>query len=223
MPFLRQHYLLAFGGPLFTEGEQWSMSLRSTPNFAEGGAGSAEDTLTELEAVLRTWWATGPASPNAKLGWLKYNRIAADGKYMHEWSNTRELTTLVTPSASTTRFPPQCAVVATLETGVTRGLAHRGRLFIPVPKHTIAETGRLSAASATDMATSVATLLTNLNGVANYGTNIVASSVREGAERPITGVSMGRVIDTVRSRRAQLKEEREPAVAVTGQETPTAF
>jgi hypothetical protein len=62
----------------------------------------------------------------------------------------------------------------------------------------------------------VASLITALNADASYGETRIYSNVREGASRLVTGVTVGRVLDTMRSRRTSLPEERTAVVTVGG-------
>lgn len=207
--------LLTFGGSLWT-GEQWSCGLRSTPNFGDGNE-FGQGALEEIVPVLSNWWSTSNTSfGTATLGWAKFNRIGTDGRYVSDETNLHEYTPAVSPGATSGSWPAQISLVATLETGVTRGLACRGRIFLPVPRVTLGPDGRIAVGSATAIATSTAALITSLNALPLYGVTSIYSDVREGRVRSITGVSVGRVLDTVRSRRTSLGEDRPPAVPVGG-------
>jgi len=151
----------------------------------------------------------------ARLAWLKFNRIGVDGKYVNAFTNRHDWApTLATSSGSP--YPPQVSLVATFETGAARGLAHRGRMFLPTPLAAIDADGRITGGAAASAATKVAALLSALNALPGYGESRVYSNVRAGASRPITGVTVGRVLDTMRSRRSQLAEERSPVMPVGG-------
>jgi hypothetical protein len=207
--------LLAFGGPLWTS-EQWSCSIRSDPNFGDGNQLS-QGALDEIWPAVATWFqsATSPIASHAKLGWLKFNRIGANGKYVNSTTYRKDWATPLATGVSNASAP-QVSLVATLETGASRGRAHRGRIYLPAPRYPLENDGRITAASATAAATSVAGLLTTLNGIASYGSNRVYSNIDAGTSRVITGVTVGRVLDTMRSRRTSLPEERTAVVTVGG-------
>lgn len=212
MPYPSVHYLTAFGG-LLPGGEGWSTSLRSTPNFA------GSTTVNDVAAAVSAWFVTttSPVCRAATLTWVKHNAIGLDGKYQSQTTNLVEYATpVLSGGPSSPQHPNQTALVATLETGLARGLAHRGRMFLPLPRYGLQADGRITAADALAAATSVAGLLSALNGVAGFGDVIVASNVREGAVNSVTAVSVGRVLDTVRSRRTSLGEERTALATVTG-------
>lgn len=216
MAYPGTHMLTSFGGDQFDGVEQWSCSLRSTPNFGDGNQFD-QGALDEIAAALGAWFGSSASIGGlAYLNWVKHNRIGADGKYVSDVSYTHEYPTRIGGGGPAGALPPQVAQAVTLETGTTRGLACRGRIFLPQPRVNLGSDGRQSIASCTAVATNVANLLTTLNGLSLFGTVSVYSNVREGAVRAVTGVTVGRTIDTIRSRRAQLSEERPPAVAVGG-------
>jgi hypothetical protein len=212
MAFPGQHMLLSFGGPLYV-GEQWSVSLRSTPNFADGDTAG----LDAIAQAVSTWFTTGAPiiGAAARLAYVKFNRIGPDGKYVGATTNRVDFTP-VRGGNTVATHPPQISLVATLETGVTRGLANRGRMFLPCPVAGVDGNGRISANAALEVATKVAGLLSTLNALTPYGETRVYSAVGSGASRLVTGVTVGRVLDTMRSRRTSITEERSAAVAVGG-------
>lgn len=215
MPFPHAHYLFSFGGKLRTVDEQWTMGLRFPGDFSLSDQAGEQDLQDDLTAVLAAWWPNGISGAPAHLEWTKFNRIGTDGKYVNNYSNTQYVEPGV-PGGFASNYPNQIALVVTLETGLTRGLAHRGRLFFPTPRFNIEQaTGKVAVGSMQTIADTVTTLLDNLNtacaGLTGPAAPVrvsVASNVREGAFRPVTGVSVGDVLDTMRSRRTQLTEVR---------------
>jgi len=216
VPFPSVHYLLAFGGTLYGV-EEWSCTLRSTSVGADPGQEGTASITAALAAVIKTWWATGQVGANGTLDYVKYNRVGMDGKYVNTYSSTFEVAPPIPGNGASEPRAPQIAIVATLETGFTRGLAHRGRIFLPTPSAGPGSDGRIAASNASNLAQKVASLITALNGVEGYGTTCVYSSVVGGANRPVTAVTVGRTLDTMRSRRRSLPEERPVAAPVTGQ------
>lgn len=214
--FAAPHNLLAFGGSLFSGLEEWSCTLRSTTTGTDDDAG-ATAALAAIGDVVSLWVQGNPImGAQARLGWLKFNRVGVDGKYLSNTTRLREFTPERVNASGGGNYPAQIALVATLETGAQRGLAHRGRIFLPCPRFGIGVDGRITAEDAQTAATSVATLLGNLNSATGYGSTIVASRTRSGDQRVVTGVTVGRVLDTMRSRRTSLPEERTPVTPVTG-------
>lgn len=224
MTYSQDHMLLAFGGTLYGD-EQWSTSLRCFPGFGDGGGfGSGTPLIpspnmqTVADEVAAWWLSIGFIGRAAKLGWVKWNAIGTNGRYREATTDLVEYDPEVTTSGSATPvYPPQISLVVTLETGITRGLAGRGRMFLPAPTLPIGTNGTLTEANSTEVATKVAALLSALNEDVEGGRRVgVFSNTREGAARVVTGVSVGTVYDTMRSRRAQKTEVRPAVTPVTG-------
>lgn len=212
MPFPIQHKYLSLSGPM-RGGESWSFGLRLQGDFAYGDQAAEEAILADLQAAIDGWWTTVNVIGSAAwLQTIKYNGVGVDGKYLQDYTVRYDYPTPRAGNGAVTH-PNQIALVATLETGLTRGLAHRGRIFLPAPPIAVGTDGKISQASAQGCATTVANLINAINAVPAAGRVIVASAVREGAWRPVTGVSIGRTLDTMRSRRTSVTEARE-AVAV---------
>lgn len=216
MAYPSEHYLLAFGGPLSTN-EQWSCTLRMSAAFAAQDQAGEEAALEGIVQVLTFQWAQqNPVSGDARVSFVKYNRVGVDGKYTRETTNQVDIAPPLLSAAGGVH-PLQIALVATLETSVERGLANKGRIYLPSPWYPCSEPNRtISAGSAQGAATWVAGLITALNDVAGVGTVIVASKTRAGAIRPVTGVNVGTVLDTMRSRRTSLLESRQSALVDGG-------
>lgn len=213
MPFPSPHLYFNISGAIRGT-EEWSIGLRILANGFDGDEGDQIARLTSVRTAFESWWSTQNVISSAcTVRTLKLNRVGTDGKYLYDYTIRHDYATPLTAPASSTH-PNQISLVATLETGFTRGLAARGRLFLPVPPMPVGTDGRLSQANAAGAATTVANLVSALNGVASIDDVVVMSQVNAGAVRPVTGVSIGRVLDTMRSRRTSLDEGRELA-AVT--------
>lgn len=213
MAFPEQHYLLAFGGPLFTL-EEWSCTLRLGAPLQAVSRAQEESALEQCEAALRTFVGATLIGSQAKLGWVKLNRVNTEGRYVNEYTNVREVSPAVAGGGQAVVHPPQVSIVTTLHTAAGRGLASKGRMYLPQPNFLLLVDGRISAQDAAAASTRVATLIEALSAIPEISGVRVASRVRQGEIRRVTGVSTGRTLDTVRSRRASLPEDRSPIVVV---------
>jgi hypothetical protein len=176
------------------------------------GSTEADGTsvLVPVSAAIAAFHARATTHINAKalLSFVKCNAIGVDGKYIG--SGTNEATFADIPGGNTvvngTSFPNQVALAVGLTTGFSRGPAHRGRFFLPLPVHDLDATGHISAAAAADVDASCATLRTDVN--AGGGEQMVVMSRKAGApgHRAVTGFAIGRVLDTQRRRRRSLAE-----------------
>lgn len=206
-----EHYYLSFGGTIAGV-EEWSMGLRLSAALVTNDQLTEATALVGLSDVLKAQWAltSNPCRNDVILSWVKYNRIGVDGKYAKPYTNVLDLAPAVASgSSSATPMPLQIALVVTLETGFTRGLAHRGRIYLPGPKWPVTAPGMVLASAALDLTRDwVVSTLQAINAETNSGKLCVYSGVREGAVREITSVSIGNYYDTMRSRRGQVVEQR---------------
>lgn len=214
MAFPTSHYYLAWSGTL-PGAESFSMGVRLSPEFSLSSEADEKSALTDYAAALSAWWIQAGNRLNSTrtgLVTVKLNRVGTDGKYQRSYTNRIDYTT---PKAGATSgsWPNQIAWVTTLETGAARGLAHRGRLFWPCPSVAIGADGVVTQADALVGANLMAGLVNSLNAVRPGARVHVYSSGSEakglpGTARAVTGVTVGRVLDTVRTRRRQLAEAR---------------
>jgi hypothetical protein len=171
-----------------------------------------------VAAVKEFHRSSGVSSSAAKLDLIKFNAIGPNGRYIASTLTTR--TEVVPPTAGSSSVfpPPQLTIAVTLRTGRARGRGSRGRFYPPYPPVAVAvaeETGQITAAAAQTLGTAAVALIQALNN-ATSETNpdvgglrvVVASDLGTGVFEPVTGVEVGRVVDTMRSRRTSLKEDR---------------
>jgi len=198
-------------GSIYTD--TFNTTLSIVPNALGEISMPAVDTgtLTSVAAVVGSWWnqTTATKRPrimqDAKLTSIKLNRISATGHYVDPV--TREHT-YGSPIAGAESFTtaPQLSVVASLRTAVPRGRGSAGRMYLPPTAATTliyGPDGRFSAAIATEQAAAVVDLITKLNTVYTLiGRVGVASSAGAGRFEHVTRVEVGRVADTMRSRRS---------------------
>lgn len=202
---------LVASGPLYGGPERWSVGFSLTAATENINSDSArEGTKEVLATAFRDFFATnnGVISQAAALDLVKVNVIGTNGKYLHSKSYFKEFSPVVTPGGGTARYPNQVALVATLETGFKRGLAARGRVFLPVPPIAVGPGGLITTSDQAAAVASCKVLLDGLNAAIPGSVVVVASDAGSGAIRPVRSVGVGRVLDTMRSRRTSLKEER---------------
>lgn len=215
-----EHWLLAWGGTLHGT-EIWSNSLRMVPNT--GAAVSSEDAeafLADFQTDVTTFFGTGVFHNQCKVEWAKFNKIGSDGRYASDSeSNTRVFAAAV-PGTGTGGFPPQISCAVTLLTDADRGLASKGRFFLAgLASDTNAfdlPSGRLSTGRRDLIKTSVTAFLDNVNNMpgldssmGGFDVHIVSqgNAFRNGVARKVTGIKVGRVLDTQRRRRNNLVED----------------
>lgn len=229
MTYDRRHILAQWGGTL-PGGEIWSNSLR----MASDETGPAAAVPTHQELVT---WCSGPAktavqnfhqaadtyvSSAAKLAYLKMNVVDQAGHYVENNTIEHVFAPVVSGYASANPPPNQITLCVSLTTEFSRGPAHRGRFYLPLPGFGVdATTGVVSAGSIGVVATSAAAFIEALADEPGLdvfrGMRVcVMSKIGSGSTNVVTGVDVGRVLDTQRRRRAELPESYQHAVVDQG-------
>lgn len=229
MTFDRTHLLVVWGGTL-PGGEIWSNSLRMAGSeTGENPAGimTSGDLQTWLDGELKgevSVWHQSTSSrihSSCKLTYVKANYIKPDGHYYDINTHEYVYPTPLPGAVSTPTYPNQVALAVSLTTGRDRGYAHRGRFYSPMPGLDVAADGLVSIALATNVAAAAKTFIESLSdipgpdlGVSDLNV-VVMSAAGAGHTHPVTGVEIGRVLDTQRRRRQELKEAYVAATIVT--------
>ena len=199
--------------------EEWSFGVR----FGAPGStltNSASDSQNDdIAGALSAFWnaVKGNYPPSRRLTGFKWNNIKSDGLYeTPENPNTYEFTTPLAGTSGGTTLPLQVAMTASLRTGLA-GKRYNGRLYLPAPAQALAGL-YWSEDYRPTMQTAVATLLTNLNVITDAANGVVACVISSrgtpGPVNAITGVTIGRVPDTIRRRRNKLTENYPTPTAV---------
>jgi hypothetical protein len=205
MPAYQPHYRLAFGGPLFTT-EEWSCRLNITSAGTLPTSGEADTMLPTLATALTNWVLASQSylSTAVGLSWVKFNLINALGHYTDpDNSRTMEVTGGIV-GTGTPGVPPQTALVVSLMTAHNRGKAHAGRIYTPCLAAGVGSNGKIAASSA-DIGAAMTTLLNSINStVTPAGVSVIAPT---GESNHVTRVRVGKVYDTIRTRRNKLTED----------------
>ena len=179
--------------------------------------GLAEDVVTFVEGWFNNALNVSPPygcgfTNAAILTSIKLNRIGTDGRYQDPEAIEQPTSEPFAGSSANTP-PAQLSVAATLRGAAPRALAGKGRMFLP-PNHfsgAVGADGRITETQATQYGNGVAALLAGLNDV--YLTNSInalagiASNTRSGAFQPVESITIGRTVDTIRSRRNKVPED----------------
>jgi hypothetical protein len=207
-PFDTAHLYVQWGGKL-PGGEQWSCGFRMWRADGSDDA-DAVTNLTRVGAAISAFHsrATTGISNRALLSFVKCNAITVTGHYVGSGTNQTVFPDIAGGANTNSGVVPpnQIALAVSLTTGFSRGAAHRGRFFLPLPMSDTGYDG-LATVNFTDaVKTSCDQLLTAVN--AGGGEQMVIMSRKAGApgHRFVTGFQVGRVLDTQRRRRGSLAE-----------------
>lgn len=207
-PFDSAHLYVQWGGKL-PGNEQWSCGFRMRKKSG-GAMDSGAGLLAGIAGAIAVYHAGSPApiSQAAKLSFVKVNAIGIDGRYSGDGTNEATYADVPGSVTGAPAFPNQIAWAVSLTTGFSRGTAHRGRFYLPLPQVALASDGRVAEASADDCRTATTTLITNVNAVnADYEVAVFSRKVGAPGHRKVTGAEVGRVLDTQRRRRRSLVED----------------
>lgn len=206
-PFDSRHFYLQWGGKL-PGGEHWSCGLRMA---AVGGATLANDAgmLASARTAVEAYHtnAGSGCSARALLSFVKLNLIGTDGTYVDD--TTYEVVLADVPGAGSAASTPanQVALAVSLTTGYSRGPAHRGRYYLPLPIFGLDSAGVFAAANAGAVSDLTDSYIAALNAIsANAKVAVFSRKLGAPAHRLVTGNQVGRVYDTQRRRRRSLVE-----------------
>lgn len=168
-------------------------------------------------------------SNRARLLRIKFAPIGTDGRYTGP-AVEREADSVnngVPGSNALNQVPNQIALAVTLHTTADLGRV-KGRFYLPCPSAPVQADGRIEESWRDTVETAAATFITNVNNqpgldvldlkavVASSGRRNEDGSVRIGPENhPVTAVSVGRTLDTIRRRRNKLSEFRGTVTTVS--------
>jgi hypothetical protein len=216
MAYPRSFGRIVVSGSLYTT-EAFSFSLSVVPTAGNAPALDAGGKVQAIAGTVSNYWGVIGVSQAASLDLVKYNEIGTDGKYESEAETNLVEFPAPVKGISPTLVAPQIALAVSLLTAARRGRAHAGRYYLPVPGAQVQADGRIAAGNAEQFADSSAEFINDLNNNVGPGWAIgVASKIGAGTFRPVTTVRVGRVLDTIRSRRTSLDEMYEVADAAVG-------
>lgn len=217
-------------GTSYNAAEIWSTS------FYVGDVDSDTSNPTQAFAdSIRTAWTSFFTSTDVAFSnkWqttqVKVAQIGTDGKTNLANVVYAPYGTAISGNSTFNRYPPQVTLAATLEVAGARGLAAKGRMYLPGIAQPLEDDGRLSAANTLKVANGFKAFLDQVNVAASgFGSVILASQGRrvknaQGEYEPVPGtavnaivnrVRVGSVYDTQRRRRNDLVETYQTATLV---------
>nr|CRY97194.1 hypothetical protein [uncultured prokaryote] len=225
------HTLVQLSGVIGDPGdpsEIWSTSIRCG-SFSEGGGDAVSmPTFDETQQFMLEFSGElinlidGNAAMNicggaAVLTNIKANAIDPSGHYQYGRTVQLDVNQPWGDETRALQFPLQVAKVLTLETGLYRGPASRGRMFIPAPSNNIGSANsplfNVPANEVAEWATFVSLFLRTTTDDRNWFPGVFS---KEGTNltnwNPVNGVSMDNRPDVQRRRANDLKGLRQSAI-----------
>lgn len=207
-PFDSEHLYVQWGGKL-PGNEEWSCGLRLYN--AAGGTLTPDPTFNNAVSTALQNYHTRDTSSIAgacKLSFVKVNIIGVDGHYREATTQEITLPDVAGGGINVPPHPNQIALAISLLTGFSRGPAHRGRFFMPLPTFTTNLDGLIGASQQANAKYSADLLLSDLNAIsANLQVGVFSRKLGSAGHRKVTTTFVGRVLDTQRRRRRSLAED----------------
>lgn len=210
------HFKFTFRGIFNNSPEQWSFGAHfkrdvgsaedsGVDDINQGAVTSALSALMQNVGMGGDVWATD---------WRAYE-IGTNGKMQNNPLLVDVSSDTSCRGNSTNRFPPQIATCITLVAN-NRGPARYGRFYLPGPSASMASDWRMTEANAAAIAETVTTFLKSvadsidltLPTTSSECLNVSVRGGADGTKQTVDHVEVGRVFDTIRSRRNKLLEER---------------
>lgn len=214
---------VTISGTLLNGAEEWSTGFQlgsPTADMVDAQAPAAESIAT----AWQTFFTSGPAyvSSSCKTTQVKLALINTDGKTDVDAIDYYTYPAPIAGTGPAVPYPPQITLAATLTSDFQRGLASKGRMYLPGLVHTIsADSGKIEGPSQANLATAFKTFLDSVNtGAGVPGKVVIASKGRDSKQKGpdgqpiylggrtawVTGCRIGDIYDTQRRRRNGLAE-----------------
>ncbi len=197
-------------GTVLAPRERWAVRLNLLQAIPAASGAAPQSALN----ALGTQWQTSFGQylfSDCRLTSVKWAFIGADGRYTGAPVLSAPLD--LAGSATTNRYPDQVALAVTLDTA-RRGPRGRGRFYLPGIAVGLATDGLIVDVMAKNIANSAATFVNAVNAAwPDNGGVAIASTFAE--INLVTSVRVGRVLDTIRSRRSSLIEGYSTPTGVT--------
>jgi len=207
-PFDITHWYLQWGGKL-PGNEQWSCGLRMVPITSTVPTNDPA-MLAAASTAVRAYHVNGATfiSQSAKLSFVKLNVVTPAGHYAEDATHEVVHSDVMGGGPSAAPYPNQVAIAVSLTTGFSRGPAHRGRFYLPLPGFVLGTDGTIASGNAIGLSGTTDTFIAALNAITtNAAVAVMSRKAGAPAHRLVTGNLVGRVLDTQRRRRRSIPED----------------
>jgi hypothetical protein len=220
MPFAAKVIHVTLSGQMLGGAEEWQTGF-----YMGQAEGDAPVPTTLFTDAVRDAWETYFETSNHVISQhytfnqVKAARLGTDGKYDGSDVAVSFPAGSVVGGYGGQVMPPQIALVATLIAGSGKGLAGKGRMYLPGVSATVDATGHIGGTVPQLIATGLATFFNTINASFDAPGSVINASkghknfLGAGARNvPVNGVRVGNVYDTQRRRRNALAETYSNAV-----------
>lgn len=205
MPYAHSVKRVTISGTSFGGAEIWSTG------FYMGSVGSDVSNPTQtLADAIRTAWTTFFTSTaasihsNFKTDTVKVAQVLATGKTSLDNVVYAPYGTAAAGISNGSCFPPQVSLAVTLANSGARGLAAKGRMYLPGVALAIGTDARINGTQVQSLANAFKTFLDSVNAAASIGERVILASQghktkgADGKYTPVPGTAVNAVVNTVR-------------------------
>jgi hypothetical protein len=206
-PFDDTHIYVQCTGKL-PGNEEFSWGFRMA-NTAGNGFVYSAGMHTAITTAVKAYHINSESniSPRVFLTGVKMNLINVDGHYSEPLTHEQNFPDLAGGGVATITLPNQITTAVSLTTGFSRGPAHRGRWYLPIPSNFVDDTGRIGTGAQGALVGTTTTFIAACNAAsADWKMAVFSRKAGAAAHRLVTGCEVGRVLDTQRRRRRSLLE-----------------
>jgi hypothetical protein len=214
MVFAHQVNRVTFSGTMFGGQEEWSTGFF----IGEEGADANSPTQTMANRLLVHWTTffeafSSHVNQNYLTTQVKVAALSAGGPTIPDQVVYAYPGAVLDGGDPNNTHPPQCAIVVTLLSDRPRGLASKGRMYLPGICAAIDGTGRISGNDRDNIATNIKTFFNSVRADADIPNTPILAAKGIGPFPALTAqndyiekIKVGNVVDTQRRRRNGLAE-----------------
>jgi len=205
---------VTISGQAFGGNEIWSTGFF----LGEEAAGTSNPTQGAVDAIA-TAWETFFEHTDVKIAndytttQVKMAQLNTDGTTQLDNVVYHNYVTPPVGIEGGQVYPAQLSIAVTLMSSLVRGLASKGRMYIPGCVQPIGSDGAISASNVGSMATAFQTFLNAVNTAMPSTVNVINASfgrttptVVPGVNKTVNNIKIGGIYDTQRRRRNGLNE-----------------
>jgi hypothetical protein len=205
---------VTLSGTMFGGAEQWSTGFF----LGQENAGAADGSTAAATAILDAWRvffesSTSYVSLQYVTTQCKIAKIDANGNTVSDQVYYAYPATTLDGQQGTNPHPPQCTVALTLQSDRPRGLASKGRMYLPGISAAIGSNGKISTANRDTIALNMKTFFDSIHASIDVPNQLILAAKGTGPFPALTAqndyvetIKMGDVVDTQRRRRNGLVE-----------------
>jgi len=205
---------VTLSGTMFSAAEEWSTGFW----MGEEGADASVPTQAMANAILPLWRTFFEAAQTkvhnqylttqVKVAHINTNGTTDSANVVYAYPATE-----LNGNDASSPYPPQCSMVVTLLSDRPRGLASKGRMYLPGYVGAITGNGKVSSLQTGELATQFETFFNGIRAHADIPNTPILAAKGTGLFPELTAqndyiekIKIGDVIDTQRRRRNGLAE-----------------